>query len=64
VAETGSPLSHLAILAREHGVPTVVAKSGAASSLHDGDVVEVDGTTGRVEVIDAADGRTPQEVSS
>jgi phosphohistidine swiveling domain-containing protein len=61
VAETGSPLSHLAILAREHGVPTVVAKSGAVAALHDGDVVEVDGTTGSVQVIAAAGG-APQEV--
>ena len=54
VAETGSPLSHLAILAREYGVPTVVGKAGALGALHDGDVVEVDGSTGEVTVIDRA----------
>jgi pyruvate,water dikinase len=54
VAETGSPLSHLAILAREHGVPTIVAKAGAVAALHDGDVVEVDGNTGSVEVVTPA----------
>jgi rifampicin phosphotransferase len=54
VAETGSPLSHLAILAREHGVPTVVARAGATAELHDGDLVEVDGTTGSVEVVKAS----------
>ncbi len=48
VAETGSPLSHLAILAREHGVPTVVGRSGALAALRAGDVVEVDGSTGSV----------------
>ena len=52
VAETGSPLSHLAILAREYGVPTVVGKAGAVGTVHDGDVVEVDGSTGEVIVID------------
>jgi phosphohistidine swiveling domain-containing protein len=52
VAETGSPLSHLAILAREYGVPTVVGKVGAVGAVHDGDVVEVDGSTGEVIVID------------
>jgi rifampicin phosphotransferase len=51
VAETGSPLSHLAILAREYGVPTVVGKAGAVGTLHDGDVVEVDGSTGAVVVV-------------
>lgn len=48
VAETGSPLSHLAILAREHGVPTVVGAAGALSRFPPGQVVVVDGTTGDV----------------
>jgi pyruvate,water dikinase len=54
VAETGSPLSHLAILAREYGVPTVVGKAGAGDTLHEGDLAEVDGTTGAVIVIEPA----------
>ncbi len=62
VAETGSPLSHLAILAREYGVPTVVGKAGAVGTMHDGDIVEVDGSTGEVTVIDRA-GST-QEVAA
>ena len=48
VAETGSPLSHLAILAREHGVATVVGMAGATRRWQDGEVVVVDGTTGSV----------------
>jgi pyruvate,water dikinase len=48
VAETGSPLSHLAILAREHRVPIVVGDAGATERYHDGEVVEVDGTSGTV----------------
>ena len=48
VAETGSPLSHLAILAREQGVPTVVGHRGAREQFRPGDLVEVDGTTGEV----------------
>ena len=62
VAETGSPLSHLAILAREYGVPTVVGKAGAVGTLHDGDVVEVDGSTGEVVVIDRPG--SPEEVAA
>ncbi|MGH9135306.1 MAG: PEP/pyruvate-binding domain-containing protein [Ilumatobacteraceae bacterium] len=50
VAETGSVLSHLAILAREAGVATVVGYAGATSDLHEGAVVEVDGGTGRVTI--------------
>lgn len=51
VSESGSPLSHLAILAREYRVPAVAAMAGATDQLCDGDVVLVDGTTGTVEVI-------------
>ncbi|REE97621.1 PEP/pyruvate-binding domain-containing protein [Thermomonospora umbrina] len=49
VAETGSPLSHLAILARELGVPTVVAARGALDRFPPGTRLFVDGDTGRVE---------------
>ncbi len=52
VSETGSVLSHLAILAREAGVPTVVGRRGAASELDDGVVVRVDGQTGDVALLD------------
>jgi pyruvate,water dikinase len=51
VAETGSPLSHLAILAREHGVPTVVGHTGAMGRYQDGDLLAVDGSAGTVEVL-------------
>jgi phosphohistidine swiveling domain-containing protein len=50
VAETGSVLSHLAILAREAGVPTVVGYANATRDLHEGDQVLVDGDTGLVTV--------------
>ena len=52
VAETGSPLSHLAILARELGVATAVGVAGARQRLHDGQLVHVDGTTGEVTLVD------------
>jgi pyruvate,water dikinase len=48
VAETGSPLSHLAILAREHGVPTVVGHRGARDQFAPGELLEVDGVAGEV----------------
>ena len=52
VAEQGGPLSHLAILARELRVPAVAAMAGAVSTLHTGERVMVDGTTGTVERLD------------
>lgn len=56
VAETGSPLSHLAILAREAGIPAVVAVDGAKRRLPPGCRVVVDGDTGRVDVVERVDG--------
>jgi pyruvate,water dikinase len=53
VAETGSVLSHLAILAREYGVPTVVGVAGATERFEAGDWVVVDGTTGEVSTVRA-----------
>jgi phosphohistidine swiveling domain-containing protein len=48
VAETGSVLSHLAIVARELGVPTVIGLR-EATNLRSGVVVTVDGETGDVQ---------------
>ncbi|HYZ98330.1 MAG TPA: PEP/pyruvate-binding domain-containing protein [Acidimicrobiales bacterium] len=59
VAETGSPLSHLAILAREHGVPTVVGVSGATTRYRPGQRLEVDGTAGTVSVVEEPAGAAP-----
>jgi phosphohistidine swiveling domain-containing protein len=52
VSETGSVLSHLAILAREASVPTVVGYAGAMEDLPEGAVVFVDGDDGRVTIED------------
>lgn len=49
VADGGSILSHLSIIAREHGIPAVVATVSGTSSLRNGELVTVDGNTGRVE---------------
>jgi pyruvate,water dikinase len=48
VAETGSVLSHLAILAREARVATVVGYAGAVDELPEGAIVRVDGDSGQV----------------
>jgi phosphoenolpyruvate-protein phosphotransferase (PTS system enzyme I) len=49
VTERGGPTSHTAIIARQIGIPCVVAVSGALG-LRSGSQVLVDGTTGEVEV--------------
>lgn len=48
VAETGSPLSHLAVLAREYHVPTATAVPDAVARFPRGAEVTVDGGTGDV----------------
>src|SRR5688500_688231 len=47
VTVRGGPTSHTAILARSLGIPAIVACADAAS-LREGELVEVDGGTGRV----------------
>lgn len=55
VAETGSALSHLAILARETKVPAVVAVSGARERFPVGSRVLIDGSTGEVRTLTGGD---------
>jgi pyruvate,water dikinase len=51
VSETGSALSHLAILARELQVPAVVAVPGARQRFPQGSQVLVDGASGEVRLL-------------
>ena len=46
LVERGSLLSHSAIVSRELGIPCIVGITGLLNSLKDGDIVEMDGTTG------------------
>jgi len=48
LVERGSLLSHSAIVAREMGIPAVVSLAGVTRWLRDGDLVELDGSTGVV----------------
>ena len=48
VTDSGGVLSHPAIIAREYGIPAVVATGNGTSVLCDGQVVTVDGTAGVV----------------
>ncbi|WP_156431522.1 PEP/pyruvate-binding domain-containing protein [Mycobacterium sp. GA-1199] len=50
VAERGSMLSHTAITGRMLGVPTIVAVSGATTTIADGDEIEIDGRSGIVRI--------------
>ena len=48
VADTGSALSHAAIVAREYGIPSVLGVGFATVKFKDGDRIRVDGDKGEV----------------
>jgi pyruvate,water dikinase len=50
VTDIGGPLSHGSIVAREYGIPAVLGTGVATRHLRSGDVVEVDGTAGKVTI--------------
>src|SRR5262249_43811155 len=56
LVERGSLLSHSAIVSREMGIPAIVSLEGVTRWLKDGDVVELDGSTGVVVKVGAGQG--------
>ena len=51
IAESGGPLSHGAIAAREQGIPAVMAVHGAMARLANGQVLRLDGSRGTVGLV-------------
>jgi len=51
ITEIGSPLSHGAVVAREYGIPAVVAAKGAKKFLKTGEKIRLDGEQGLIEKI-------------
>jgi pyruvate,water dikinase len=58
VTDTGGPLSHCAIVAREYGIPAVVGTGTATEIIVDGQMIEVDGDSGEVRLI--SDDQSPK----
>lgn len=54
VTDHGGALSHPAVIAREYGIPAVVATQDATRRIPDGATVTVDGDAGTVEVVNPA----------
>ena len=52
VSDSGGPLSHCAIVAREYGIPCVTGTQVGTSVIKDGQRIRVDGTTGTVHILD------------
>jgi pyruvate,water dikinase len=59
VVASGSPLSHIGIIARELGIPAIFAVTGAMEELNDGDEIELDGVNDRVLVLGRASNGPP-----
>ncbi|MCC9022339.1 PEP/pyruvate-binding domain-containing protein [Bacillus nakamurai] len=54
ITDTGGILSHAAIIAREYGLPAVLGTRAATDRLKDGDIVTVDGTSGKITIVKRA----------
>jgi pyruvate,water dikinase len=50
VTDIGGPLSHSSIVAREYGIPAVLATGVGTRRIKDGQIITVDGTAGTVEL--------------
>jgi pyruvate,water dikinase len=48
VTDVGGPLSHSSIVAREYGIPAVMATGAATRRIQNGQMLTVDGTAGTV----------------
>jgi len=51
ISEHGSLLSHTAIISRELGIPAVVGVSKIAQIIKTGDIISLDGSTGKIEIL-------------
>ncbi len=51
IVERGSLLSHSAIVSREMGIPCIVGVTGLLKRLRTGDLIEMDGSTGEIKII-------------
>jgi pyruvate,water dikinase len=54
LVERGSLLSHSAIVSREMGIPCIVGITGLLNTVKTGDIVEMDGATGELKIIEPA----------
>ncbi|MFC7068771.1 PEP/pyruvate-binding domain-containing protein [Halobaculum lipolyticum] len=61
VTEVGGRLTHGSLVAREYGIPSVVAVEDATSLLRTGERVRVDGAAGTVDLLDRALAPEPAE---
>jgi pyruvate, water dikinase len=54
VTDVGGPMCHAAIVCREYGLPTVVGTGKGSSLIKTGDLIKIDGDTGKVIIVERA----------
>ena len=52
VTDIGGMMSHAAIVCREYGLPAVTGTGSASTTIRTGQLIRVDGTSGRVEILE------------
>ena len=55
VTDLGSSVSHGAVIAREYGLPCIVNTLHGTRFINSGDLIRLDGDTGRVTILQPAD---------
>lgn len=50
--EMGGSISHGAVVAREYGIPAVVGVAGATERIQNGQMMRVDGSTGKIVLLE------------
>lgn len=60
ISVEGGMLAHAAVLGREYGLPVVVGAAGATARLQDGELVRIDGTSGRIWRVAADDKKSTE----
>ncbi|MCX8022349.1 MAG: PEP-utilizing enzyme [Syntrophorhabdaceae bacterium] len=56
VTDVGGPMCHAAIVCREYGLPTVVGTGKGTQLIKTGDLIRIDGDTGKVTILERAAG--------
>ena len=51
ITETGGPISHGSVVAREYGVPAIVGVKDATKRFRNGQSIRINGETGRIDII-------------
>ena len=61
ISEKGSLLSHTAIISRELKIPSIVGVNNLLNTIKSGDIIEMDGTTGVINIVKKEERREKDE---